>query len=184
MSTYHHGDLPSTLLQAAGEILEKEGVGALSLREVARRAGVSHNAPYRHFSDREALLAGLATEGFAELGRELARHAGADGGVAYVRFALAHPQRFRLMFGGQIAYDRHPGLRKQADAAYVGLEKSFAQLGDDARFAAAATWSLVHGLAQLLLDGHFMQGKGEDSEAFVRRVLGAVRFAVGGQRSA
>jgi AcrR family transcriptional regulator len=164
--------------------MEKEGVGALSLREVARRAGVSHNAPYRHFPDREALLAGLAAEGFAELGQELARHSGADGGVAYVRFALAHPERFRLMFGGQIAYDRHPELRKQADAAYVGLEKSFAQLGDEARFAAAATWSLVHGLAQLLLDGHFVQGKGEDSEVFVRKVLGAVRFAVGGQRSA
>lgn len=164
--------------------MEKEGVGALSLREVARRAGVSHNAPYRHFPDREALLAGLAAEGFAELGQELARHSGADGGVAYVRFALAHPERFRLMFGGQIAYDRHPELRKQADAAYLGLEKSFAQLGDEARFAAAATWSLVHGLAQLLLDGHFVQGKGEDSEVFVRKVLGAVRFAVGGQRSA
>jgi len=184
MSTYHHGDLPSALLQAAGQILEKEGVAALSLREVARRAGVSHNAPYRHFPDRDSLLAAVAAQGFSQLGQELGRHSGADGGVAYVRFALAHPQRFRLMFGGQVAYDRFPELRKQADAAYVGLERSFAQLGDDARFAAAATWSLVHGLAQLLLDGHFAQGRGEDTEAFVRRVLGAVRFAVGGQRSA
>jgi AcrR family transcriptional regulator len=184
MSTYHHGDLAPALLRAAAKILEKEGVSALSLRDLARRAGVSHNAPYRHFPDRDSLLAALATEGFALLGQELERHRGAEAGVAYVRFALAHPQRFRLMFGGQVSYDRHPELRKHADAAYVGLEKTFAQLGDEARFAAAATWSLVHGLAQLLLDGHFVRGKGEDSEAFVRRVIGAVRFAVGAQRSA
>jgi AcrR family transcriptional regulator len=184
VSTYHHGDLPQALLQAAGKVLEKEGIAGLSLRDVARRAGVSHNAPYRHFPDRDSLLAGLAAEGFTLLRQELERHSGPESAVAYVRFALRHPQRFRLMFGGQIPYDRHPELRKQADAAYVGLERTFAQLGDEARFAAAATWSLVHGLAQLLLDGHFVQGKGEDPEAFVRRVIGAVRFAVGAQRSA
>src|SRR5262245_24493316 len=117
MSTYHHGDLPPALLRAAGKILEKEGVGALSLRELARRAGVSHNAPYRHFPDRDSLLAALAAEGFVELRQELERQGGTDAGVAYVRFALAHPQRFRLMFGGQVSYDRYPDLRQAADAA-------------------------------------------------------------------
>ena len=63
MTTYHHGDLRAALLQAAGEILEKEGLEALSLREAARRAGVSHNAPYRHFPDRDSLLAALVAQG-------------------------------------------------------------------------------------------------------------------------
>ncbi|MFY9316774.1 MAG: helix-turn-helix domain-containing protein, partial [Burkholderiales bacterium] len=67
--SYHHGDLPAALLQAAGKILEKEGVEALALRTLARRTGVSHGAPYRHFRDRESLLAALAAEGFAMLGR-------------------------------------------------------------------------------------------------------------------
>src|SRR3954470_20864584 len=123
MTTYHHGDLPPALLKAAAKILEKEGLAGLSLRELARRAGVSHNAPYRHFPDRDALLAALATEGFAILGKQLAAPAGQESAAAYVRFALDHPQRFRLMFGGQIAYDRYPELRGQADAAYAGLEK-------------------------------------------------------------
>src|SRR5436190_10261366 len=118
MSTYHHGDLPAALLRAAGQTLEKKGIGALSLREAARRAGVSHAAPYRHFPDREALLAALAAEGYAMLGsaqREAAAVHGLRGmGEAYVHFALAHPQRFRLMFGGQLQIARHPALREIA----------------------------------------------------------------------
>src|SRR3954464_4682833 len=184
MSTYHHGDLPAALLRAAGQTLEKKGIGARSLREAARRAGVSHNAPYRHFPDRDALLAALATEGFAQLGKHLAAHAGQESAAAYVRFALDHPQLFRLMFGGQVAYDRYPELRDQANAAYAGLEKQFAQYGSEAGIAAAAAWSLVHGLAHLLLDGHFPEGKKAGADAFVRRVISAVRFSVGGQRSA
>src|SRR5262245_4715846 len=117
---YHHGDLRAALLQAGGNLLEKEGLDALSLREVARRAGVSHNAPYRHFPDRDRLLAALAEEGFAELGRTLAE-AGKRGprerGEAYVGFALAHPQRFRLMFGGLLRIADHPGLREKAAGA-------------------------------------------------------------------
>src|SRR2546423_10801996 len=100
MSTYHHGDLPAALLRAAGRVLEQKGIGALSLRDAARRAGVSHNAPYRHFADREALLGALAAEGFALLAKRLRGQRGPELGMAYVRFALEHPQRFRLMFGG------------------------------------------------------------------------------------
>src|SRR4051812_42489306 len=138
MTTYHHGDLPPALLKAAGKILEKEGLAGLSLRELARRAGVSHSAPYRHFPDRDALLAALATEGFAQLGQHLAAHAGQESAAAYVRFALDNPQRFRLMFAGQIAYDRFPQLREQANAAYSELEKQFSQYGSEAGVAAAA----------------------------------------------
>src|SRR5258708_321301 len=100
MSTYHHGDLPAALLKAAGKALEQKGIASLSLRDAARRAGVSHNAPYRHFPHREALLAALAAEGFALLAERLRGRQGPELGVAYVQFALQHPQRFRLMFGG------------------------------------------------------------------------------------
>jgi len=155
----------------------------LSLREAARRAGVSHNAPYRHFADRDALLAALAAEGFAQLGQAL-EAGGAQGprarGEAYVRYALEHPQRFRLMFSGLLRLDADPALRQAAAGTYAGLVRAFEPLAGahGAPVAAAAAWSLVHGLAQLLLDGHFAPAQAErDLVAFVREVLGAVRFA-------
>ena len=180
MSTYHHRDLRAALLREAGKRLEKQGIAALSVREAARRAGVSHNAPYRHFPDRETLLAALAAEGFQVLGQQLEKTSGREMGEAYVRFALAHPQRFRLMFGGQIALDKYPELRAAASSAFDRLQAAFSGYGGDARTAAAAAWSLVHGLSHLILDGHFAQR----DEEFVKRVLGVVRFAVGPQRSA
>jgi AcrR family transcriptional regulator len=168
MSTYHHGDLRGAVLRQAGEILEKEGLGALSLREVARRAGVSHNAPYRHFPDRDSLLAALVEEAFQMFADELAKRPRREMGEAYVEFALAHPQRFRLMFGGTVR------LEKRDRRAYEALLESFSDLGDDAQYAAAAAWSLVHGLSQLLLDGHF---EGRERAQFVRDVLRTVRFS-------
>ena len=180
MSTYHHGDLRPALLRAAAKILEKEGTGALSLRDLARRAGVSHNAPYRHFPDRDALLAALAGEGFELLGRQLDGKPGGEMAVAYVRFALDHPQRFRLMFGGRLPHERHPELRQHAQAMHLKAEEAFSGHDSETKFAAAAAWSLVHGLAHLLLDGHFAEVQ---EEIFVKKTLGAVRFAVGPQRS-
>src|SRR4051812_36803257 len=106
MPTYHHGNLRPALLRAASKTLEKEGAGALSLRDLARRAGVSHNAPYRHFRDRDSLLAAIATEGFRQLGDALRGRAGKEMGAAYVRFALEHPQQFRLMFGGVLPIEK------------------------------------------------------------------------------
>ena len=173
MSTYHHGDLPAALLRAAGRTLEKRGIAALSLRETARRAGVSHNAPYRHFPDREALLAALAAEGFAMLGERLRGKPGREMGEAYVHFALEQPQRFRLMFGGVLPLGKYPELSGAAKGAYSALVEAFKDLPRP-ELAAAAAWSLVHGLAHLLLDGHFAA---QDREAFVREVLAAVRFA-------
>jgi AcrR family transcriptional regulator len=180
MSTYHHGDLRATLLQAAGKRLERKGIAALSLREVARRAGVSHNAPYRHFAGREGLLAALAAQGFERLGQAMRGQTGRGMGEAYVRFALQHPQRFRLMFGGQIELERYPQLRAAASSAFGQLQSAFSGYGGDARSAAAAAWSLVHGLSHLILDGHFAQR----DEEFVKRILAVVRFALGPQRSA
>src|SRR3954469_19839227 len=168
MSTYHHGDLPAALLRAAGRTLEKQGIGALSLREAARRAGVSHNAPYRHFPDREALLAALAAEGFAMLGERLRGQPGRQMGEAYVRFALERPQRFRLMFGGLLPVAKYPELRSAAHGAHQALLEAFKDLPRP-ELAAAAAWSLVHGLSHLLLDGQFAD---TEREAFVRDVLG------------
>ena len=169
MTTYHHGNLRHALLRAAAQTLEKEGVAALSLRDAARRAGVSHNAPYRHFADRDALLAALATEGFAMLGEAMRGHAGKQMGEAYVSFALAHPQRFRLMFGGVVPMAKDAELQEAAAATYRALVEAFKDLPRP-ELAAAAAWSLVHGLANLLLDGHLAAISAAD-------VLGAVRFA-------
>jgi AcrR family transcriptional regulator len=182
---YHHGDLPAALLRAAGKSIEKEGLDALTLRTLARRLGVSHAAPYRHFRDREALLAALAAEGFAMLA-EAQREAAAAGGLrgmgeAYVRFALARPQRFRLMFGGQLKIARHPVLRDIATKTFAGLSGALAaRVGTPAgaRDASIAAWALVHGLAQLLLGDRIASAarRGRDQESFVREVIGSVRF--------
>ena len=168
MSTYHHGDLRAALLHTAGEMMEKRGLASLSLREVARRAGVSHNAPYRHFPDRQNLLAALAAQGFEMLGAALEKRPRREMGEAYVEFALGHPQRFRLMFGGVVP------LANRDRRAYESLQKAFADLGEHAPYAAAAAWGLVHGLSHLLLDGHF---EGRDTKRFVREVLSTVRFS-------
>ncbi len=178
VSTYHHGDLRPALLRAAARLLEKEGPAALSLRDLARRAGVSHNAPYRHFPDREALLAALAADGFRRLGEALAGASRQEMGEAYVRFALEHPQLFRLMFGGHLPFSRHGALERAAASPYQALVAAFraqTSIGDPER-AAAAAWSLVHGLSHLLLDGQFAS-QAADRAAFVRDVLRSVRFA-------
>lgn len=177
MTTYHHGDLRSTLLRAASKLLEEKGLSGLSLREAARLAGVSHGAPYRHFPDRERLLAAIAEQGVEELGSRL-RAAGPGGmAEAYVAFAVDNPQRFRLMSGTGAApgaYQDLVGLfREQADARQAAA-------------AAAAAWSLVHGLSHLILDGHFAAERRDagGTAPFVRQVLKSVRYVLGAQRSA
>ena len=122
---YHHGDLRNGLLQAAREILEEESLAALTLRAVARKAGVSHAAPYRHFPNHEALLVELSVEGLDELRAAIAEAAKAQGGesdkianigAAYMRFVAQRPALARLMFGGQLPNrDQHDGnwIQKQ-----------------------------------------------------------------------
>jgi AcrR family transcriptional regulator len=183
---YHHGDLPAALRHAAGKILEKEGLEALTLRTLARHTGVSHAAPYRHFRDRESLLAALAAEGYAMLGKAQREAAAAGGlrgmGEAYVRFALAHPQRFRLMFGGQVPIAKHAALREVATQVFDGLAGALAAQvpgAEGARDASIAAWALVHGLAQLLMEDRVARSaRGTRSEEqFVRDVLATTRFA-------
>lgn len=154
---YHHGDLRNALLGAARTILEEEGLAALSLRAVARRAGVSHAAPYRHFSNHEALLVELATEGFIELRAEIAASVDAqDGdtdritgiGAAYMRFVAKRPAVARLMFGPQLPNrDAYDALNAAANS--IGDEISGA-LENNALGLAA--WAAVHGLAMLSLE--------------------------------
>ncbi|HEU5439085.1 MAG TPA: TetR/AcrR family transcriptional regulator [Ktedonobacterales bacterium] len=165
---YHHSNLRATLIQAGLAILTEEGVQALTLRAAARRAGVSHNAPYRHFADKEALLAAIAEEGFLELAAriEAARAAAPaspraqleESGWAYVQFALAHPDHLRVMFGSPISDPQaHPGLLAAGARAFNSLVEIIQAgqhageiISGDARQLAFAAWGMVHGLALLL----------------------------------
>ncbi|MFT4262039.1 MAG: TetR/AcrR family transcriptional regulator [Nocardioides sp.] len=157
---YHHGDLRATLLAAAMQMLE-EGA-SFSLRGLARRAGVSQTAPYRHFADREALESALATQGLADLRAELV----GDGGppttmeglvgfaVVYVDFALRRPALFRLMFGNECSAGGDPlvaAAQELDQLLIVALENVFPD--SDVQALATACWSLVHGLAFLHLAG-------------------------------
>jgi AcrR family transcriptional regulator len=155
---YHHGDLRNALLEAARALLEEGPLADLSLRAVARRAGVSHAAPYRHFPNHEALLVELANEGFAELRAELvaaaAQKAGAESdriakiGGAYMRFVARRPALARLMFGPQLPNrDSFTDLSAAADS--IGGEIG-AALHDPA--LGLAVWAAVHGLAMLILE--------------------------------
>jgi len=154
---YHHGDLRAALLAAAAQLLAEGGLAAISLREVARRAGVSHNAPYRHFPDRDSLLAALAAQAFHDLA-DWTRASGAEGlaalGQRYVEFALAHPGRFALMFSAALDKARYSELQLAATELYelLGQAVRAAAPARDPVVATLAAWSLVHGLAQLLLD--------------------------------
>jgi len=155
--SYHHGDLRNGLLEAARAILEEQDLSALTLRAVARRAGVSHAAPYRHFPNHEALLVELGLEGFAEL-RQFIVEAGKVGGpeserianigAAYMRFVAQRPAVARLMFGPQLPHrEKFPALSTAADAigAEIGAALSDPNLG-------LAVWAAVHGLAMLVLE--------------------------------
>ena len=153
---YHHGDLRNALLDAARKILDEQTLADLSLRAVARRAGVSHAAPYRHFPNHEALLVELAREGFVELRAEINAAAVATGaesdriakiGAAYMRFVARRPEVVSLMFGPQLPNrDAFPDLGAAADA--IGHEIGEA-LHDSA--LGLAVWAAVHGLAMLIL---------------------------------
>ena len=185
---YHHGDLRAAVLRAASELLEKKGIDGLSLRDVARRAGVSHNAPYRHFPSRGALLGAIAAAGFERFRTELEAAERAGGlrarGEAYVHFALAQPQLFRLMFGAGIEGDAQ--LSEQAGLAFGGLQQAITlHAGKEAPHAAIAAWALVHGLSHLLLDQKLASRNPAQLAEFVASVLASVRFTVAStQRSA
>lgn len=166
---YHHGDLRQALVTAGLEILAQEGAGALNLREVARRAGVSHAAPYRHFVDKQALIAAIAEDGFRQLEANL-RKALANAGPspaekltriaqAYVRFALRYPDHFRVMFSRLREISIYPTLDVIAKASFLVLVE-VVQAGQAARAfvpeaperVAEKLWAMLHGHTVLLMD--------------------------------
>jgi AcrR family transcriptional regulator len=167
---YHHGDLRRALIDTALAMVTEEGAWNFTLREVARRAGVSHAAPYNHFEDKSALLAEVAALGFQALSRQMeaaarrqprsSRQALIGIASAYVRFGVEHPAHYRLMFGPELADKaRHPALEAAGDVAFAVLTSAL-ERGQAAgqvrpgavRDQAVAAWSLVHGLTTLLID--------------------------------
>jgi AcrR family transcriptional regulator len=176
------GDLADELLKAAAALVTERGPQRFSLREVARRARVSEAAPYWHFASKEALLAGVAEQGFAalaELMAEVRRRVKnphkqlQELGAAYVQFALAHPSHLRVMFGPEI-HDKsaHPTLKVAAERAFgllvsaisEGQRAGRVQHGDPEELAVAA-WALVHGLSALIIDGQLRRRVRNDREA-------------------
>lgn len=163
---YHHGDLRAALLTAAREVVDRESDAAVSLRSLAAAVGVSPNAPYRHFPTKEALLAALSAQGFAELTASFGPHRDASGPdrlsgylTAYLTFARANPGLYRLMFGRSLApLSCDPALGAAAQACFGALMTMVAAVlglddGDPhiARHA-AQVWSLCHGAALLDID--------------------------------
>lgn len=167
---YHHGNLPEALLIAVDEIVIAQGLGNVSLRAVARRAGVSHSAPAHHFGDKDGLLAAYAAQGFSMLADSLetaaieaAGQSAIDiikaSGAAYVRFAAQHQGHFHAMFRSGLDKSAYPELHAQSRRAFTGLKQRveiLLQGGDNAAdvdVVAAYFWSIVHGLSSLWVDG-------------------------------
>lgn len=182
---YHHGNLRQALVEQGLVLLESSPQGEFSLRELARQVGVSANAAYRHFDNKEALLAALAAEGFRCMQAAQAQAAilGTDlpdsfrkAGRAYVRFAQDHPSLFRLMFGGLLANHPSEELKQAALDTFGLLNDTVAQLlGVDAAdrrvtVGSLSAWSVVHGLSHLVLDGQFDR-HGDQTDALINEVL-------------
>jgi AcrR family transcriptional regulator len=163
-ATYHHGDLRAACLRAAMELLEESGATALSLRAVARKAGVSAAAPYRHYANREALISAVGAVGYRELAGYLATAHPCPStsedlaavAVAYVQFALQRPALFRVMFDEPCDPDSDERVAAvTAVTEYLGAIVARCFPGADPEALSTAIWALVHGLAFLHLDGKF-----------------------------
>ena len=168
---YHHGDLKNALIQAGIEILSEEGVGELSLRKVAQRAGVSHSAPYAHFADKQALIAAISTEGYRRLYEKLLTvyqiYTGdplrqlVEAAWIYARFAAEDKAHFKITFSGIIEkekdYPEFVEMSQRSFSVVVDIVRACQADGileagpTDA--VAVSVWSLVHGFVSLLLDG-------------------------------
>lgn len=191
---YHHGDLRNALIEAGQALLNEEGVAALDLRKVARRAGVSHAAPYRHFADKQALLAAIAEDGFKRLTTHIlaARQAASKStedqllnmARAYVQFAKESPAHMHAMFSGATG-DRapYPTLYATSKEAFFALVDVVRQGQERGEIAAGnpveqtlVTWSLIHGFAMLVIERQ-IPGLLEDEaavEANIRLCIGTL----------
>ncbi len=167
---YHHGDLKNALIKAGIEILSREGVGALSLRKVAQRAGVSHAAPYAHFTDKQALIAAISTEGYRMLYEKLEtarqRYAGdplrqlVEAAWAYTRFALDDPDHFKITFSGSVEKEKdYPAFVEMSQKSFALVTELVGNCQEAGILEAGpldamtvSVWSLVHGYVSLLLE--------------------------------
>lgn len=171
-STYHHGNLRQALLEVALRHLQTLGPDKISLRALAREVGVSQTAPYRHFDDKNALLAALAEDGYRRLTAATTLDARAPGdaverlyrsGLCYIRFAQEHPELYKLMFGPVIEQPlSYPALQEAGSEAFnVILELVQAGIASGAfaeenpQLLAMSCWAMVHGIASLLIDGMY-----------------------------
>lgn len=168
---YHHGDLKNALIKAGVEILAKDGVSGLSLRKVAKRAGVSHSAPYAHFKDRQALIAAISTEGFRQLYVDLdavvLAHAKDPKGQlveaawAYIQFAMNNTDTFKIMFSGVLEKEKdYPSFveisgktfERVVDIVQAGQNAGILRPGPS-ELVAVSVWGQVHGIISLALEG-------------------------------
>ena len=162
---YHHGDLPAAALAEVDRIVRERGVAAVSLREIARRVGVSNAAPSHHFGDKAGLLTAYATQGFELLAVHLGEASGRDDllslGQAYVAFAIERPGHFAVMFRPELLHSSDPDLLAAGAGAFGALAAAIANVrglqphDEVVQFAAAGAWSLVHGFATLWLTDNF-----------------------------
>jgi AcrR family transcriptional regulator len=176
---YHHGDLRRVLLDEAIAAIERDGPSSLSLRALARQAGVSHAAPAHHFGDKVGLLTAIAAEGFELLADETEGAYSRTGsflevGVAYVGFAVRHRAHFEVMFRPDLLRADDPALaaaqRRSGEALYGPVGSVAPGPEADTLRAGVAAWALVHGLATLYLDGNLPPALGNDPEAITREI--------------
>jgi AcrR family transcriptional regulator len=185
---YHHGDLKNALVKAGVEILAKEGLGGLSLRKVARQAGVSHAAPYSHFADKQALIAAISTEGFKQLFNQIKAVIATyrddpenlliETAWTYLQFALNEPDRFKLMFSSVLEKEKdYPdfveisqnNFRQLVEIVELCQQANILKEGES-DLIALSIWGTVHGFISLLLEGqisHTVLEKGSLKEILI-----------------
>jgi AcrR family transcriptional regulator len=184
---YHHGDLRRAILDAALDVVATSGPGAISLRDLARRAGVSHAAPAHHFKDKAGLLTAIAVEGNEILADSLAealaeqRVGLIDLGVRYVRFALEHPAHFEVMFRPDLYHRKAPELVAARERTGRLMREKVESMpeedrGPDAGLAQLAAWSVAHGFANLTRGGNLDRTIGDRDPGDVFRGLAQVMF--------
>jgi AcrR family transcriptional regulator len=187
---YHHGDLRRALVDASIGLISESGLDGFTLREAARRASVSHTAPYRHFRDKDDLLAAVAEQGFTDLSRSVDEAVARvrlpldrlrKSGVAYVSFALEHTAHFRVMFGVALDPERHASARAAAEKSFEALVNIVGECqaaGDlspgKTRKKARIAWSLVHGIAHLVIGRQLLIGTPEEVNRFVNSATEAL----------
>lgn len=190
-TSYHHGDLRNALIAAAERLLAEQAGKPFTLREVARAAGVSHNAPYNHFADRRALLAAIATRGFDDLTAKLLRDLAAVDvedvaasiratAISYVAYAVAYPARYQLMFSAELAGCEDGAFQAAGERAFKVLQDLIAKgvssgrlRGDPLGTHALTAWSLVHGFGTLVLDGRVTVPSGDEALAVLADTIAA-----------